>query len=84
MGQLAGAGFTSGEPWLPVAASAARGVNAADERDDPRSLLSLYRRLLWYRRGVPALRHGDYRPLDAPDGSGRTSARPATSGCWWC
>jgi alpha-glucosidase len=63
-----GAGFTSGEPWLPVAASAARGVSAADERDDPRSLLSLYRRLLWYRKGAPALRHGDYRSLDAPDG----------------
>jgi alpha-glucosidase len=63
-----GAGFTSGEPWLPVAASAARGVNVADQRDDPRSMLSLYRRLLWYRKGAPALRHGDYRSLDAPDG----------------
>ena len=63
-----GAGFTSGEPWLPVAASAARGVNVADQRDDPRSLLSLYRRLLWYRKGAAALRHGDYTSLDAPDG----------------
>jgi alpha-glucosidase len=63
-----GAGFTSGEPWLPVAASAARGITVADQRDDPRSLLSLYRRLLWYRKGAPALRHGDYRSLEAPDG----------------
>jgi alpha-glucosidase len=57
-----GAGFSSGTPWLPVAASAAT-VNAAAERDDPASMLSLYRRLIWYRKGSPALRGGDYRSL---------------------
>jgi alpha-glucosidase len=62
------AGFTSGDPWLPVASSAAKGINVADQRDDPRSMLSLYRRLIWYRKGSPALRHGNYLALDAPEG----------------
>jgi alpha-glucosidase len=62
------AGFTTGIPWLPVPDSA-REVNVAAERDDPRSMLSFYRRLLWYRKGSAALRGGDYRSLDdAPDG----------------
>jgi alpha-glucosidase len=63
-----GAGFTTGEPWLPVGPEAPR-VNAAAERDDPASMLSLYRRLVWYRKGSPALHGGEYRSLpDAPGG----------------
>ncbi|HYT26633.1 MAG TPA: hypothetical protein VEP73_09160, partial [Actinomycetota bacterium] len=43
--------------------------NVATQRRDPDSLLSLYRRLLWYRRGSGALRWGGYHPLPAaPDG----------------
>ena len=62
-----GAGFTTGEPWLPVGSSAAT-VNVAAERDDPDSTLSLYRRLVWYRKGSPALLEGDYRSLpDVPE-----------------
>jgi alpha-glucosidase len=49
-------------PWLPVAAGAER-VNVAVERDDPTSMLSLYRRLIWYRKGSAALRWGGYRSL---------------------
>jgi alpha-glucosidase len=49
-------------PWLPVAAGAER-VNVAVERDDPTSMLSLYRRLIWYRKGSAALRWGAYRSL---------------------
>jgi alpha-glucosidase len=61
------AGFTTGEPWLPVGADAAT-VNVAAERDDPTSMLSMYRRLIWYRKGSAALRAGDYRSLpDAPE-----------------
>jgi alpha-glucosidase len=60
-----GAGFTSGEPWLPVAADHVR-VNVAAQRDDPRSTLSFYRRLLRLRRGSLALRLGSYRSLPAP------------------
>ena len=43
-------GFTTGTPWLPLVDPAAR--NAADQRDDPESLLSLYRDLLGWRRYV--------------------------------
>jgi alpha-glucosidase len=63
-----GAGFSTAEPWLPVGSQAAR-VNVAAERDDPASMLSLCRRLIWYRKGSAALRGGGYRSLpDAPGG----------------
>ncbi|MEX2245292.1 MAG: alpha-amylase family glycosyl hydrolase [Dehalococcoidia bacterium] len=59
-------GFTSGEPWLPYGDIPA---NVEDERADPASLLSLYRRLIWFRRGSDALRFGDYTPVEGvPDG----------------
>ncbi len=69
-----GAGFSPevpgrprAEPWLPVAASAPR-RNVEVERGDPRSMLSLYRRVIWYRKGSAALRKGGYRSLpDAPE-----------------
>ncbi len=59
-----GAGFTGGEPWLPVASDAAA-VNVAAQRDDPRSPLTLYRRLLALRRAEPALAVGPFAPLRA-------------------
>jgi alpha-glucosidase len=63
-----GAGFSTGDPWLPVGRDAAT-VNVAAQRDDPASMLSLYRRLSWYRKGSAALRFGDYASQpDAPDG----------------
>ena len=43
-------GFTTGQPWLPLVDPAAR--NVAAQRDDPDSLLSLYRDLLAWRRYV--------------------------------
>jgi alpha-glucosidase len=58
------AGFTTGTPWLPVAADYRR-MNVSAERDDPRSTLSLYRRLLALRRAEPALSVGRYRSLPA-------------------
>lgn len=51
-------------PWLPVNPDHANGVNVADQRDDPGSLLSFYRRLLGLRRATPALVAGDYRAVD--------------------
>jgi alpha-glucosidase len=62
----ANAGFTSGVPWLPVQADSSR-VNVATERDDPRSMLSLHRRLLDLRREDGALADGDYRPAAADE-----------------
>jgi alpha-glucosidase len=40
-------GFTSGEPWLPTLDSERR--NVSDQRQDPASLLSLYRDLIALR-----------------------------------
>jgi alpha-glucosidase len=54
-------GFTAGSPWLPYSNL---DCNVADERGDPASLLSLYRRLIWLRRSSDALRYGDYAPVD--------------------
>jgi alpha-glucosidase len=59
-------GFTTGEPWLPVAPETAT-VNVESERGDPRSIFSLYRRLIWFRRSSGALRWGRYRTIDAGD-----------------
>ena len=61
-----GAGFTAPgvEPWLPIGAEAER-VNVAAQRGDPNSIFSLYRRLIWYRRGSAALLDGSYRSLGA-------------------
>ena len=61
------AGFTTGKPWLPVAANM-KTVNVAAQRKDPGSMLSFYRRLLWLRRGSTALRAGSYFTLPAPRG----------------
>ena len=58
------AGFTTGTPWLPVGASV-REVNVAAQRDDPRSTLTLHRRLIALRRAEPALAVGGYAPLRA-------------------
>jgi alpha-glucosidase len=58
------AGFTTGTPWLPIAADYPA-VNVAAQRDDPASLLTLYRRVLGLRRATPALAVGAYAPLAA-------------------
>lgn len=57
-------GFTTGTPWLPANAELAA-VNVASQRADPRSLLSLYQRLLALRRAEPALAVGDYDRVHA-------------------
>jgi alpha-glucosidase len=54
-----GAGFTTGEPWLPFSDDHP-GRNVAALSDDPASILTLYRRLLALRRSTPALSIGSY------------------------
>ncbi|MCG6115323.1 MAG: alpha-amylase family glycosyl hydrolase [Mesorhizobium sp.] len=56
-----GAGFTTGEPWLPIDTRPQMQVDvqAAEEG----SMLSLYRRLLELRRREDALSLGDYRTV---------------------
>ena len=63
----ANAGFTTGDPWLPLAADHGK-RNVAAQRDDPASLFSLYRRLGWLRKSSPALRRGTYATIRAPRG----------------
>ena len=63
----AGAGFTSGDPWLPLNDDWSTRNVAAQERD-PKSMLALYRSLLALRRGEDALSIGSLTLIDAPDG----------------
>ncbi len=59
-----GAGFTEGEPWLPIDDR----FNAREQAGDPRSALTLFRRLAALRRELPVLREGPQRTVEAgPD-----------------
>jgi alpha-glucosidase len=58
------AGFSAGEPWLPVGPDF-RSRNVENQRADPTSILNLYRGLLALRRAQPALVAGAYRPVAA-------------------
>jgi alpha-glucosidase len=49
--------------WLPLGADHEI-VNVERELTEPMSLLSLTRRLLAYRKAMPALTVGDYEPVD--------------------
>ncbi len=55
------------EPWLPWPPGADT-RNVAAQRDDPGSILHLYRRLLAARRASPALHAGDLDDVATPDG----------------
>src|SRR3954454_9453892 len=61
-----GAGFTAGEPWLPLGADY-HTVNVAAQAHDPQSMLSRYRALLTLRRAEPALSVGAYVPVRASE-----------------
>jgi alpha-glucosidase len=54
-----GAGFTAGKPWLPLNPDS-RDVNVEAQRDDPDSVFSFYRKLIWLRKKMPALQTGDF------------------------
>jgi alpha-glucosidase len=56
------AGFTTGEPWLPVG-ELAPGATVAEQRRTRGSMLDLYRRLTTLRRARKALAVGDHSPL---------------------
>ncbi|SDX34831.1 alpha-glucosidase [Geodermatophilus africanus] len=62
-----GAGFTTGEPWLPLVADAER-LCVERQAADPASTLSLVRRLAALRTASPALQAGRQRMLDAAPG----------------
>ena len=58
------AGFTAGEPWLPVGPEVEMRSVAAQERD-PASLLNFYKQLIRLRRSLPALQEGSYGSVTA-------------------
>jgi len=60
------AGFSRGEPWLPVAAEHLH-MAVARQEGDPRSVLALTRQLLAVRSAHAALRTGAIRLVDGPD-----------------
>ena len=62
-GFVRGAGFTKGEPWLPISPNH-RLVNVDAQRDDPRSMLALYQRLIALRRAEPALEIGRFEAIE--------------------
>lgn len=64
----AGAGFTTGRPWLRLAPDAAT-RNVAAETGDPDSVLATYQRLMAYRSVSAPLRRGSMKRLEsgAPD-----------------
>jgi glycosidase len=53
-------------PWLPLAEDFAT-ENVAVQDADPKSMLSLYRRLIELRRARPALSVGSYRQVYVDD-----------------
>jgi alpha-glucosidase len=58
-------GFTTGTPWLPLAADF-EAHNAAALATDAFSILSLYVGLIELRKKTPELVFGDYETVDAP------------------
>lgn len=61
------AGFTTGEPWLPLHDDW-QTRNVASEDRDPNSILALYRCLLALRRAHPALNIGEFALSPAESG----------------
>lgn len=59
------AGFTTGEPWIPVTPNFTE-INAAAQIGDPASVRSHYRQLVRLRRELPVVVDGDLRML-VPD-----------------
>jgi alpha-glucosidase len=60
------AGFTSGEPWLPIPAEH-RAAAVAVQEHDPHSVLGAFRAFLGWRRTMPTLLVGDIVFLDTAE-----------------
>jgi len=70
-----------GSPWLPLPPEADT-RNRDAQRNDPRSILNMYRRLLQLRRSMPALRSGGLELLDAPEGVLAFQRGDEADACW--
>jgi alpha-glucosidase len=51
------------QTWLPVNPNYAQGINVAEQKRDPGSLLNFYKQMLRLRKETPALIAGDTVPL---------------------
>ncbi len=60
-------GFSSANPWLPTPADYKK-INVEKQREDPLSILNLYRELIWYRKATKALQAGRYQSFAAEEG----------------
>lgn len=60
------AGFTSGEPWLGINPNYTR-INAENQKNDPHSIYSCYKKLIALRKESPAMSKGDLEilPVDS-------------------
>ncbi len=66
--QRPNAGFSTAEPWLPIA-SLDQGMDVASQTSDPASMLALYRDLIAYKRASAPLREGSQAFVDdLPEG----------------
>lgn len=72
------AGFSTGDPWLPVSADSAR-HNATDQAQQRSSILRWYQALIRLRRETRAFREGAYWPLETTDSHVYAFARVADS-----
>ena len=76
-------GFTTGRPWTRMAPDHAT-RNVAAQADDPASILALYRRLIWLRKGSAALTTAaSAGTCAARMASSPTCASRPMSGCSW-
>lgn len=57
-------GFSDKEPWLPFFSSPHL-HNVKTESSDESSMLSLYRKLIHFRKKSPALTEGSYQPIES-------------------
>jgi oligo-1,6-glucosidase len=53
------AGFTTGNPWMPINPNYVN-INAAEQEGRPDSVLSFYRELIALRKAHPVIVHGSY------------------------
>ncbi len=73
------AGFTCGQPWLPVHPNY-RFRNVVQQRADPQSVFSFYRSLLRLRQETPALHQGAFEALQIKPSPGLAYLRRDPSG----
>jgi alpha-glucosidase len=61
-----GMGFTTGEPWLPLAAEH-RGLSVEAQANDPDSVLAFSRAMIALRKATPPLARGEIAFVEAPE-----------------